>query len=246
MQENFLVQRLREFSCLNDREIDLMRSIGGPPIHLPRQSVIRSEGCRDRAAFMLLDGWVASSFTVQSGKQSISKIHLPGDLLGSTSLCVDITIDTLTALTPVTFRRVSLETIGMLLSTSPRIAAFLFLSAEKERIALMDGQSLIAHSGPISRLAAFLLDINRRLAAIGQSENDSFLLPMTQEKVGELLGFTPVHANRVFRELEHGRLIERDKRDVKLLDVGRLRALAGIPARETSTDLHWFNPTELW
>jgi CRP/FNR family transcriptional regulator, anaerobic regulatory protein len=244
MHEQFPDHRLLEFGCLTEREIDLMQSIGGRPISLDRNSLVRSEGCRDRSMYVLIDGWVASSLLVQGGKRQIARIHLPGDMLATTSMCVDTAVDTLTALTPITFRKVSLEAVGQLLASSPRIAAFLLLSAQQERIALIDRLASVAQTDPLCRLAAFLLDVNKRLRGVGQSTDDRFLLPMTQEQIGELLGFTAVHANRMLRELEREGLIERTRRVVQLLDTERLGQLAGMPVRNTSSDSDWFNPTD--
>jgi CRP/FNR family transcriptional regulator, anaerobic regulatory protein len=229
---------------LPDRSRYRDHAIDRRPAHPPAATFDHPQRGEPRSIFLLIDGWVSSSFLVHDGRRQIVKIHLPGDMLATTSMCVDLAIDTLTAITAVAFRKVSLETMGILIESSPRIASFLLLTAQKERIALMDRVASVAQTDPKARFAAFLLSLNARLAAVNQSSGDSFLLPLTQEQIGEILGFTAVHANRVVREFEREGMIERSKRMVRLLDTGQLRAIAGIPARLMSSDTGWLNPLD--
>ena len=88
--------------------------------------------------FLLVDGWVASSITVASGRQQTVKIHLPRDILGTPSLCVTRTAECLTAITPITVRPVSRGDLMGVLARFPRVAAAHFLGAQRERVTLME------------------------------------------------------------------------------------------------------------
>lgn len=239
MQKSYPSFRLREFACLSDGEIEAIRALGGPPIDVAKNTAIRSEGSTDRSIYLLTDGWALSSLLLRNGERQILKLHLPGDILGSTSMAVDRAIDGLTALTPVTVRKVPLEALGALMAKSPRMMAFMLLSCQKERIALMDRLAWVGRATAIARLACFLLDLNERLTLIGQARDDRFEMRITQEQVGDMLGLTAVHVNRMLRELERRGLIERSGSNMRLPDMPGLRNIAAVPSRRMAADANW-------
>jgi DNA-binding Lrp family transcriptional regulator len=51
---------------------------------------------------------------------------------------------------------------------------------------------------------------------------------MSQEQLGDALGITPVHVNRVLRELDREGLIEREKRFVRVPNWEKLRKVGGF------------------
>lgn len=231
--------RLNEFACLTADEIQRLRNIAGPAIEVPRNGVIRSETTVERAMYLLVDGWVLSSMLLRNGERQILKLHLPGDWLGSTSMAVERAVDSLTALTPVTVRKVSLDALGEVLADSHRLMAFTLLSAQKERVALMDRLATIGRSTAIARLASFLLDLYERLQLVGQARDDRFELRITQEQLGDMLGLTAVHVNRMVREMERRGLIERSGTSIRLADIAGLNSIAALPPRRIAGDAGW-------
>jgi DNA-binding transcriptional regulator LsrR (DeoR family) len=49
-------------------------------------------------------------------------------------------------------------------------------------------------------------------------EGNSFILPLTQEQLADMIGLTPVHVNRTLKQLESEGLIVRKVRDVTIPD----------------------------
>lgn len=241
MNKSYPNYRLTEFACLSEEHIEKLRTLGGPPIELPRHGSIRSEGSQDRSIYLLIDGWALSSMLLRNRERQILKLHLPGDMLGTTSMSVERAVDTLTALTPVRVRKVPLEALGELMAAEPRVMAFMLLSCQKERIALMDRLAWIGRSAAIARLASFLLDLNERLELVGQARGGRFELRITQEQLGDMLGLTAVHVNRMTRELERRGLVERSGSLVCLPDPDGLRNVAALPPRRMAPDASWMD-----
>ena len=52
-------------------------------------------------------------------------------------------------------------------------------------------------------------------------------LPVSKGTVASRLSLTPEYFSRVLRELEEARLIEVDKRDIRIIDTRRLAAYSG-------------------
>lgn len=76
------------------------------------------------------------------------------------------------------------------------------------------------------RLAAFLINMSDRLTALGYSPYE-FILRMSREEIGNFLGLTLETVSRLFSRFAREGLLEIQQRDVKLLNLPALHALAG-------------------
>lgn len=206
----------------------------GPPLTLPRSGVIRHQGAAPDFVYLLIDGWACSSVTLSSGERQLVKVHLPGDLLGTPSVCLPEATDTLYALSPATVRRMPVARFGELFAQSPGFAAKMFLAAQRERVELMDRVTVLGAKRAVGRLAAMLIDFHDRLGQAGKLRDDEFVLRMTQDEIGDYLGLTAVHVNRTFRQLEVQGAITRRLQRIRLLDLPALVEEAGFVRRALS------------
>lgn len=78
----------------------------------------------------------------------------------------------------------------------------------------------------VERVAAFLLDISRRLQAHGYLASD-FQLRLTRREIGSYLGMELETVSRIFSRLERAGLLIADRGHVSLLDIDGLARLAG-------------------
>lgn len=236
---SFSTARLAEFRSPSPTELEIFSSLAGPVQQIARSRTIRREGDPPQSIHMLLEGWAISSMTLADGGRQILKVHLPGDILGTPSMALDRAAETLTALTPVRLRSISLSAFGGLFTRAPHMAALMFLSVQQERVMLMDRLCSIGRTSAESRLADFLVHLHGRLNVVHPGTGPRFEHPLTQEQIGDVIGLTAVHVNRVFRTLEDKGLILRDGHMIELLDIPALRKLSGVPPRTLARDLSW-------
>jgi biotin operon repressor len=84
----------------------------------------------------------------------------------------------------------------------------------------------IGRRSAIARVAHLLLELGARLKLVGLAEDDGYRCPLSQELLGDALGLTKIHVNRMLRELrELGCLTFRNGR-VTFGDMARLIDLA--------------------
>lgn len=82
-----------------------------------------------------------------------------------------------------------------------------------------------------SRVGHHLCELWHRMRIIGQvDEDEQFDLPLTQEELGDSLGLTAVHVNRVLKRLRDNGLIALKHKRLTLLDPRRLTAVTGFDA----------------
>ncbi len=224
--------RLEEFVPLTPEEIRIAEGWTSSKRSVKRHHIIRREGDQVAGVFFLLKGWVGSSVMLRDGRRQIVKVHLPGDMLGFPSLSLVHAGETLEALTDAIICPIPNAAIGKLLMENPRLATGLFLSTQKERVALMQKLSWLGATSALERMVAFLLDLYDRANLSGLAKENRFEVPLTQQQLGELLGLTAVHVNRTLKRLDSSGLLERRKAVVRLIDVEGLQKMtANIPPR---------------
>jgi DNA-binding GntR family transcriptional regulator len=76
------------------------------------------------------------------------------------------------------------------------------------------------------RLAHLFYEMLIRYRIVGQAQDDSIPYPLTQEELADATGMTPVHANRMLRQLREEGLIELKGKVLTFLDTARLRQVA--------------------
>jgi CRP/FNR family transcriptional regulator len=91
------------------------------------------------------------------------------------------------------------------------------------------GQDLLVQLGGmwgVERVAAFLIDVSRRLQQHGYSPSE-FELRMTRREIGSYLGMELETVSRIFSRLEREKLIVADRSRVVITDLEALARLAG-------------------
>ncbi len=69
-----------------------------------------------------------------------------------------------------------------------------------------------------TKVAYLLCELSVRLSRSEDAEVHDFTLPLTQEQISDIIGVTPMHVSRVFKELEADGLILRERRSIRILD----------------------------
>lgn len=231
--------RLEEFVPLTEHDMTIAREWLGDRRKLSRGKSIRREGDPVHGVFFLLDGWVGSSVMLRGGKRQITKINLPGDMLGFPSLALSKAGETLEAMTDITFCAIPNSAIGRMFAVAPRLTAAMFLSSQLEQVGLMQSLSWVGAASAIGRVTTFLLDLHERLSAAQLVVDGGFDFPITQQQIGEFLGLTPVHVNRTFRRLDETGYLVRGRGRMIIKDATGLRRLTAGPTPEKAEHHAW-------
>lgn len=192
---------------------------------------------------MLHRGWAATYMMLPEGDRQMMKVHIAGDVMGAPSLPLVRTAETIEALTEMEYSSIDLQQMARLFGDHPRLAMLFFLIAQEERTILGDRLASVGRRDATERVAGFLIHVAERCSVGLDALVISFDLPLTQQQIGDVLGLTPVHVNRVLRELRMQRLARVEKRRVHLDDIETLRRMAGVPARTIARNLAWLPPS---
>lgn len=189
--------------------------------------------------FVLREGRVMSYVILPDGSRQILRVYFPGDFIGSASTIYNRAPESLVALSDAIVCPFDKHALRRLLADHPRVAALLFLLSNSERISLTDRLASLGRTSAKARVASFLLDIFDRLRMTDDGIVDSFELKLTQEEIGDAIGLTSVHVNRMIRQMEQEGLISRAQGRIRLIDMARLQEIGHYTNRYKDINLEW-------
>lgn len=236
-----LAERLSEYLRLSPSERDSLDKLEEQERHVRRGAVVIREHERPRELFVVRSGWLHSSVALGNGGRQIMRLHFAGDILGLPLLAFAASPETVTTVTDAVLCPFSRERFAALLAEHPRIGALMLGLAIAERVSLADRLASIGRTPARARVGALLCEIADRMHGFRARTEQAFVLPLTQEEIGDATGLTAVHVNRMMRALVEDGLIERHNSHVRLLDPKRLIAEVNYVDR-TAIDTGWLPP----
>jgi CRP/FNR family transcriptional regulator len=180
------------------------------------------------ALFSLRTGSIKSQIVEASGQHQITGFYLPGEIVGLDGMLDGIHSSTAIAMEDSEVCVVKLEDIDEISRYVPSLQHQVRRLMSKE--IARSHQVLLALGSMRSeqRLAAFLINLSQRLAALGYSSTD-FIMRMSREEIGNYLGLTLETVSRLFSRFAREGVIRVNQREVKILDMAALNELVGKP-----------------
>jgi len=204
----------------------LLMRVGGTRRRVRRGEYLFHAG----APFHALHGIRAGSFKTvlltEDGREQVTGFHMAGEVLGLDSVGSEVCGGDAIALEDSEVVEIPFEELDALASREPALQRELFklLAGEIQR-----ERSLMLLLGSMraeERLAAFLLNLSKRLAARGWSATQ-FLLRMTREEIGSLLGLKLETVSRILSRFQSEGLIAVRNREITIVEMCALKAVIG-------------------
>lgn len=197
-----------------------------PPLALKAGELLAAATDSSDGIYHLLGGWACQFHDLPNGRRVIIDIYLPGDVIGLDAVLRNRPPEPVLALTSATIE-VSPATDALIDLIGSRPTALYAVWLLGQRLQRAD-RRLAAISGldARGRLAMMVLDFYARLRRKRLTTGPVYYLPLTQIQIGDYLGLTVVHVNRVLRSLRAEGIVHLEKHCVTILDLDRLTSLA--------------------
>lgn len=170
------------------------------------QDIVR-EGDSPSRCFALLEGFVSVYKTTRSGKRQIMAYHVPGDLPDIQSLHLRVLDNSISTVCPCQVGFVQHDALRALFRAHPRLGEAFWRSTLIDAALVREGMLNIGRREAYSRLAHLFCELITRLDAVGRAPDRTCELPMTQIELADALGITPIHVNRVLKDLKAAELV---------------------------------------
>ena len=206
---NLLIRKLDQFAVLGQSDRRALESI----VATARtrdigadQDFVR-DGERPSECVLILEGFACRYKILPSGKRQIMSFHIPGDmcdlhgfLLGSMDHSIGTLAPTKVAAIPHTILR-------DLINEYPNVAQALWQDTLVDSAVFREWMVGMGRRTAQQRIAHLLCELFVRFKTIGLVSDGGLVMPVTQAELGDSLGLSTVHVNRVLQELRRDDLI---------------------------------------
>jgi len=195
-------------------------------IRLPKGTALFHLGDKTEAVYGIRSGSIKTQLEDASGQVQITGFLLPGEILGMDGLLDNTHASHAIALEDSEVCVIRLDEMDNLSLQLPVLQQQFRRLMSKE---INRSHQLVMSLGALrseQRLAAFLLNLSNRLAALGYSPYE-FVLRMSREEIGNYLGLTLETVSRLFSRFAREGLLKIQQREVHIIDMQALRVLAG-------------------
>jgi CRP-like cAMP-binding protein len=194
----------------------------------------------DAGDFMIVaSGWVGLFKLLPDGGRQFLKFALPGDLIGFSASESRERDHAAVSLTEAVLC-VGGRSLAQQLLRDPAAMTRITDALVAEQAAILDQLIGMARQSALQRVAHLAMDLFERAQGRPPYAGAEMDLPLTQEQIGDYLGLTAIHVNRMLGQLRRAGAAAVGRRKLKIISPERLRALANDSRYEAST----MRPTE--
>jgi CRP-like cAMP-binding protein len=218
-----LIRKLEQYDRISDTERQLLEQAVVRQRAMAKGEDLVREGDRPSESLFLITGFAARYNLLRKGKRQITALHVPGDFVDLHSFLVKRMDHGVTAVTPCTVGVVPHEALCVISETQPHLTRLLALHIAVDAAIHRQWIVSIGRKSALEHAAHLLCELFVRLQVVGLVTDDSFKLPLTQAELGDALGLSTVHVNRILQELRREGLITWRGETVVITDWPRLQ-----------------------
>jgi len=198
----------------------------GRPIH--KNKYIFHGGDPFRAVYAIRSGAVKSFCISDDGSEQVTGFYLPGEIFGWDGIDNNTHSNTATTLETTALCEIPFTRFEEISRTMPILQKHFMRLMAKELTSDQELIGLLAKSSAEERVASLLLSLSSRLKRQHLSATQ-FRLPMSRADIGNYLGLTVETVSRVFSRFQSFDLILCDKKEIEIINLNGLSALAHKP-----------------
>jgi CRP-like cAMP-binding protein len=220
------VARLNRYLLLSDVDLRSLQRLIEDELIIEKRRDLVVDGYEYRKLCFVAEGFGARYKLLRNGKRQILNVILPGDVIGLPGSFLDRASYSVIALTEMRIHVCPIEAYVQLCYRRPQFGLALTWLAVHEAALYAERVVDTGRRTPPERLAHFLLELHARLAAVGRAGPAAFELPFSQEVLGDALGLSVPHLNRMMSQLRFEGLVKVTDRRVEFPDLAAIRLRA--------------------
>lgn len=221
-----LLAKLRKRDDVSEREVAALRDLITEVETIPARKTVIKRGERLDRSVLLIDGLMCRHKDLRNGRRQITALHVPGDFLDLHGYTLKRLDHDVMALATSRVAYAPHGRLNALTDEYPHLTRLLWFTTNVDAAIHREWELSLGQRMGAARAAQLFCEIYRRLEVVGLVDGLEFDLPLNQTELGECIGLTVVHTNRILRELRHSGLIRFARGRVVVEDMAGLEALA--------------------
>ena len=196
-----LLMKLRRFDTVSAEEEQALRRCMSKEVRVEKGRRLVKAKTELEHSNLLLDGFVYRYKDLRDGARQTLQLAVAGDFIDLHSLLLKQLDHDISTFTDCRIGLFSHESLKGLISEHQHLGRLLWLSTVVDAAIHREWMLSLGRRNAVSRLAHLFCELQVRLTAAGLAEHGIYELPITQNDLAEILGLTPVHINRMLKEL---------------------------------------------
>jgi CRP-like cAMP-binding protein len=225
---NAFIVKLSGHAPLSTEDVKLLEEACGSPREVPARHDLIREGDKPGPIFVILAGWACRYKMLPEGTRQITAFLMPGDCCDMHSSVLEKMEHSIATLTPAQVCRIPRARMEQLILTRPALTRAFWWTQLVDEDTLRAWIVSMGRRNSLQRVAHLMCELYVRAHNIGLFAGDRFELPLTQVVLGDALGLTAVHVNRVLRKLRVSGVMELAAGSLIIADISKLAHVAGF------------------
>lgn len=208
-------------------EISSIQALSVTQKYYPPHTLLTGQGEFEHRIFFVNSGWACIYRDLANGDRQIIDFPLRGDIMGMRS-AEGPNYNSFASVADVSVFEVSAKAFYAMLEQSPRLSSYFMRVTSRQRSIIIEHLTNCGRRSALARTAHLFLEFASRLDVFGALSENSYECPLTQYELADALGLTPIHINRMLRELRERKLVSFRNGVVKIHDWYELAALSNF------------------
>lgn len=222
------------FPCESHNFFDKVDSVIRQSRRLRKGEYLFHAGEKFSSVFAIRTGYFKTSVNTSEGVDQVTGCFMSGEMLGLEGISAGVYTTDAVALEDSDVCELPFNRLEELGKHIPGLHIHFYHLMSRELVRLQNLMLLLGNMRSEERLAAFLLDLSRRLHCRGFSANE-FILRMSREEIGSYLGLKLETVSRSLSKFSQEGWIEVEHKYIKIIDAAALqRLIAGYENKNES------------
>ena len=213
---------------LSDAEMARIDQLIATRRKVKRKTALFRSGEKFHALYAIRTGVFKTCVTAEDGRDQVTGFQMAGEIVGLDGIVNDLHTCDAVALEDSEVCVLPFDRIGELSREVGALQHHLHRVMSREIVREHGVMLLLGTMRAEERVAAFLLNLVQRLEARGFSRSE-LVLRMTRQEIGSYLGLKLETVSRTFSRFAQEGMLDVYQRQVKIVDVERLRAVLAQP-----------------
>jgi CRP-like cAMP-binding protein len=225
---NRFIDKLHGFCPLEVGDIAALSVATNHAQKVPARRDLIREGDRPGPVFVILEGWACRYKILPNGTRQIVAYLMPGDACDMHVGLLAEMDHSIQTITPAVIATIDRMTMDELLDRHPHFAKAMYIAQLVDEGTLRAWITSMGRRSSLERVAHLMCELYLRARNIGLTTEPRFSLPLSQVLLADSLGMTPVHLNRVLKDLRQSGAMALTRGSLTIVDPEKLVRVAGF------------------
>jgi CRP-like cAMP-binding protein len=195
------LRRSGAFKPISDVELAFINEMKRDHLRCPPGAEIIAAGHDQAELYTLYSGWAFRFKMLPDGRRQILNVILPGDLIGLQGAMFEAAAYGVEALTEVEICVLPRRKVWSLFQNMPELSFDMTWLGAREESHVDENLTSVGRRSAAESIAALIIQLYKRLEALGMVVEGAMPFPLTQQHIADLLGLSLVHTNKSLAKL---------------------------------------------